>query len=317
MWKYTGTKECNDFLLSLHLFEYKDEKKYIKTLYSITNKIDSNYKRYIIKKSNGKSRMIYEPSALLKEIQKNILTNILNYKSISKYAKGYKKGLSLKDNAIPHINQKNILKLDIKNFFESISFLNIYNSCFSIEYFPKSIGMLLTYLCTYNDHLIQGAPTSAYISNLVMKEFDEELGVWCDKNKIVYTRYSDDMTFSGNLNPHEVILKVKKMLSQLGLELNKSKIHVVNRNFSQRVTGLVVNEKVQVSSKYRREIRKEIYYIMKFGLSSHLKKLNIQVGPEKYLKKLYGKILYVLQIDKENQEFLKYKEIINKLAKHL
>lgn len=84
MWKYIGTKECNDFLLSLNLFHCNDQKKYIKTLYSITNNIESNYKIYKIPKNNGTYRTIYEPNSLLKHIQRKILNNILNYKSISK-----------------------------------------------------------------------------------------------------------------------------------------------------------------------------------------------------------------------------------------
>ena len=273
MWKYIGTKECNEFLLSLNLINCKDEKKYIKTIYSISNNIEKNYKIYKIKKRNGKYRTIYEPILILKQIQKQILNNILNNKSISKYAKAYHKGIQLKDNAIPHINKEMILKLDIKDFFENISFLDIYNSCFPIEYFPKSVGMILTYLCTYDNHLTQGSPTSAYISNLVMKEFDEELGNWCDLMNISYTRYSDDMTFSGKFNPSELITKVRKMLYKLGLELNNDKIHIVYKSSSQNVTGIVVNEKMQVNVKYRNKIRQEIYYMEEFSMFYRLMKM--------------------------------------------
>lgn len=246
MWKYVGVKECNEFLLSLNLFNCKNKNKYIKTLYSITNDIESNYKIYKIKKNNGSYRTIYEPMGLLKKIQRKVLANTLNTRTISKYAKAYHKGLSLKDNALPHVNKKIILKLDIENFFESISFFDVYLSCFSLEYYPKSLGMLLTYLCTYRGHLTQGSPTSAYISNLVMS-----------------------------------------------------------------VTGVVVNEKAQVSAQYRREIRKEMYYISKYGLASHLKRYNVDMTPEDYLNKLRGKILYVLQIDKKNEEFLRYKKAMD------
>ena len=315
MWKYIGTKECNDFLLSLNLINCKDKDKYIKTIYSISNNIEKNYKVYKIKKRNGKYRTIYKPNSMLKHIQKQILINILNNKSISKYAKAYHKGISLKDNAIPHTNKKIILKLDIKNFFENISFLDVYNSCFSIEYFPKSVGFILTYLCTYDNHLTQGSPTSAYISNLIMKEYDEEIGNWCNINDISYTRYSDDMTFSGNFNPSELIIKIRKMLYKLGLELNNDKIHIVNKSQSQSVTGIIVNEKLQVNAKYRNKIRQEIYYIKKFGLKSHLNKCNINVNELKYLDKLYGRILYVLQINKFDQEFLKYKKFIEELKR--
>jgi len=315
VWKYIGKNECNQFLLSLNLINCKDEKNYIKTIYSISNNIEKNYKIYKIKKRNGKYRNICEPSSNLKQIQKRILTNILNNKSISKYAKAYHKGVGLKDNAIPHINKEMILKLDIKDFFENISFVDIYNSCFSIEYFPKSVGMILTYLCTYDNHLTQGSPTSAYISNLVMKEFDEELGNWCNLKNISYTRYSDDMTFSGEFNPGELIVKVRKMLYKLGLELNNNKIHIVHKSSSQKVTGIVVNEKLQVNIKYRNKIRQEIYYIKKFGLSSHMKKSDINIESKKYLNKLYGRILYVLQINEYDKEFIKYKQFIKNLKR--
>ena len=315
MWKYIGTKECNEFLLSLNLINCKDDKKYIKTIYSISNNIEKNYKIYKIKKRNGKYRTIYEPNLILKQIQKQILNNILKYKSISKYAKAYHKGIQLKDNAIPHINKEMILKLDIKDFFENISFLDIYNSCFPIEYFPKSVGMILTYLCTYDNHLTQGSPTSAYISNLVMKEFDEELGNWCNLKNISYTRYSDDMTFSGEFNPSELIVKVRKMLYKLGLELNNNKIHIVHKSSSQNVTGIVVNEKLQVNIKYRNKIRQEIYYIKKFGLSSHMKKSDINIESKRYLNKLYGRIIYVLQINEYDKEFIKYRQFIENLKR--
>ena len=68
MWKYVGTKECNEFLLSLNLINCKNEKKYIKTIYSISNNIEKNYKIYKIKKRNGKYRTIYEPNSILKQI---------------------------------------------------------------------------------------------------------------------------------------------------------------------------------------------------------------------------------------------------------
>ena len=311
MWKYIGTKECNDLLLSLNLFNCKDKKKYLKTIYSISNNIENNYKIYKIKKHNGKFRTIHEPNLLLKHIQRQILNNILNNKSISKYATAYHKGISLKDNVIPHVNKRIILKLDIKDFFENISFIDVYNTCFPIEYFPKSVGMILTYLCTYDDHLIQGAPTSAYISNLVMKDFDEEIGYWCEENKISYTRYSDDMTFSGDFNPSEIIARVRKVLCKLGLELNNKKIHVVMNSSSQNVTGIIVNEKPQLSSKYRKKIRQEVYFIKKYGLKSHLQKRNIN-DTKKYLNSLYGKILFVLQVNDDDDEFKNYKEFIKK-----
>ncbi len=146
-----------------------------------------------------------------------------------------------------------------------------------------------------------------------MKNFDEEIGSWCNNHNISYTRYSDDMTFSGDFIVSDVIRLVRKMLYKLGLELNQDKISIINNSNSQNVTGLVVNEKVQVSKKYRNKIRQEIYYIKKYGISSHINRLNISSNEKDYLKKLNGRILYVLQIDENNKEFLEYKKYIRDL----
>ena len=132
---------------------------------------------------------------------------------------------------------------------------------------------------------------------------------------ISYTRYSDDMTFSGKFNPSELIIKVRKMLYKLGLELNNDKIHIVHKSSSQNVTGIIVNEKMQVSIKYRNKIRQEIYYIKKFGLISHLKKRKISIDKEKYLNMLYGRILYVLQINENDNKFIEYKLFTEKLRR--
>ena len=312
MWKYVGTKECNNFLLSLKLFNCEDDKRYLKTLYSLSNNIEKNYHLFKIKKHNGKVRHIYEPKPLLKHIQRNILKNILNNKEISNYAKAYHDGVSLTDNAYPHLKKRLILKLDIKDFFENISFMNVYKSCFGLEYFPKPVGMLLTYLCTFQEYLPQGAPTSAYISNLVMKDFDEVVGKWCFKNNISYTRYSDDMTFSGDFNPHEVITLVKKELAKLNLNLNYEKIHVIKSSSNQSVTGITVNEKLQVNKKYRLKLRQEIYYIKKYGIDSHMERCHI-VSKDTYLKSLYGKVLFVLNINPYDQEFQEYKSFLKNI----
>lgn len=314
MWKYMSQEMCNQFLLSLHLVDddLSDREK-IKLLYTISNTIDNQYKIIKIKKNKGKLRTIYSPHPLLKSIQRKILHQILNNKTISTYAKAYHPRIGLRDNAIPHLCQKRILKLDIKDFFDHIQFINVYESCFSLAYFPKPVGMILTQLCTYHGYLPQGAPTSAYISNLVMKDFDEEIGNWCLQRNISYTRYSDDMTFSGDFIPSDVIKKVKHHLYPLNLEINYEKIHVINHSQQQNVTGIVVNEKIQVPRLYRRKIRQDMYYIETYGLQSHLEKIGYQKSSETYINQIYGQVLYVLQINAQDEEFQAYQ---NKLKEY-
>ncbi len=315
MWKYIDKQMCNEFLLSLCLIDGKSDKDKIKKLYSISNNIKGNYDTYIIPKKSGGYRLIYSPKYTLKKIQKNILKNILENKKISEYARAYHKGINLVDNVSPHLNKKLILKLDIHKFFQNISFYDVYNSCFPIEYFPKSIGMLLTRLCTYDGHLIEGAPTSSYISNLVMKEFDEEIGFYCKNNQIDYTRYSDDMTFSGDFNPSDIIRMVKKNLRKLGLELNKDKIRVLYRHQRQIITGLVVNDKINVQRTYKKKIRQEIYYIKKYGLDNHLERIGYSGNKIEYLNVILGKINFILNVNYD-KEFVEYKKIINTYRKN-
>ena len=122
------------------------------------------------------------------------------------------------------------------------------------------------------------------------------------------------MTFSGDFNPSKIIAIVKKELRKYNLELNNEKIHVIRNHKCQKVTGLVVNNKVQTPINYRKSIRKEIFYIKKYGLDSHLEYNNIK-DSNKYLNELYGRILFVLQINNTN-EFNEYKEFILKLKSH-
>ena len=309
------TKEANEaFLLSLSLFnENLDAKEYIKKLYAISNQIKDNYFIFKIPKKSGGTRTIYAPNYTLKYIQKQISEKLLKERYISKYAKAYYKGATLKENALVHKNKAVLLKLDIENFFENITFSHVYEEVFYI--YPEKVRVLLTNLCLYDNYLPQGAPTSPYISNIIMRDFDEKIGKWCLQKKISYTRYSDDLTFSGDFEPNEVIKKVKEELFKKHFKINKKKIHVIKNHSQQRVTGVVVNKKIQDSKSYRKEIRKEMYYIKKYGIESHLEKIHSQTKPQKYLQSLSGKISYVLMINKEDKEFKRYKQEIDKMKK--
>ena len=126
MWKYLSKDMEKEFLLSLNLIDGNNETDILNKLYTISNNKEKNYHIFKITKRNGKTRTIYEPQPNLKIIQKNILHNILEDRYISKYAKAYKKGISLKENASIHTNKPLILKLDIKDFFNNITFMQVY-----------------------------------------------------------------------------------------------------------------------------------------------------------------------------------------------
>ena len=298
-----------NFLLSLYAFNNKltDNQK-IKKIYIMSNHITKYYNSFTIKKKSGKDRNILSPYTELKKIQFNILNDLLYDKRISEYAKAYVKNISLIDNVKIHMGYKYILKLDISNFFENISYVDVYN-IFKEYGFSNGLCGVLAHLTTYDEYLPQGAPTSPYLSNLVMRKFDYIIGKWCKKHNINYTRYSDDMTFSMNEYNKELIRFVRVNLYKYGLELNNEKICLINNSSQQKITGIVVNNKIQVDSKYRKTIRQEVYYINKYGIDEHIKRINIE-DKKKYLDSLFGRIQFVLCVDSRNKEFIKYRNTI-------
>lgn len=315
LWKYCEDGQIKDFLVSLDLFapaEMKTERQ-IACLYGLSNHMESHYYKTSIRKKDGTRRYLSVPDGLLKKVQRNIVRHILNGYSVSPYATAYKKGGSVRCNAASHVGQPVLLKLDISDFFGSILFYQVYSAAFPAQYFPPAAAVLLTNLCCYKERLPQGAPTSAPISNLVMKPFDSSMGQWCRDRGITYTRYCDDMTFSGDFDVTRVKNKVRGYLDAMGFALNEKKTRVERAGGRQLVTGLSVNEKVQTTAWYRRQLRQEIYYCKKFGTASHLKRYfekngkytgkEVQLSKKQYLQGLLGKLDYIQFVNPSEQGF--------------
>ncbi len=286
-----------------------------KDVFKLSKNARKHYKLIMLRKKNGGLRYIHSPDPSLKNAQRRILKSILSNINISPYATAYVKGKNLKDNAEPHINHKYLLKMDITDFFGSITYLQVISTAFNANRFPVQIGAMLTSLCCLDDVLPQGAPTSPMLSNIVMKNFDDIIGSWCKKRNISYTRYCDDLTFSADIPLYNVYLKVKDMLEQRGFEVNEEKTKFITNSSSQRVTGLTVNEKVSIPKEYKRQLRQEVYYAIKYGLADSIIKDNkteyIKRGVpniHSYFSHLKGKMFYVLQIEPNNAWFSKATE---------
>lgn len=281
-----------------------------KDLFLLSKNCSKFYEPLLLKKKNGKVRQLYAPNDYLKERQHIILSKIISKLPVSEYATAYKEGSSLFQNALPHVGKRYLLKMDITDFFGSISSEQVYCTAFNTRYYPKQIGLILTELCCKNGFLPQGAPTSPALSNIVMRNFDNNIGYWCDKHGISYTRYCDDMTFSSDKPLYAVYQKVREMLEEMFFELNEKKTHFITNANRQSVTGLTVNDKVSVSAEYKRKLRQEVYYALKYGLSESIiyadKKdfmVNGVPNTEKYYNNLLGRIAFVLQIEPENTWF--------------
>ena len=240
-----------------------------RTLYGLSNNLEKHYHNVYIPKSDGTKRKLSVPDLILKRVQKSIADNILTQYPISNYAKAYKAGSSVQLNALPHVGKKKILKLDIEGFFDNILYSRVKDVVFREDKFSEPIRILLTMLCYYKESLPQGAPTSPAITNIIMYDFDEKIGKFCEENNISYTRYCDDMTFSGDFDEKEIIALVREELRGLGLFLKNRKTAVIGNAKRQTVTGIVVNEKINLTKDYKKNIRRQMYYIKKFGLENH------------------------------------------------
>lgn len=282
-----------------------------KTLYGLSNNLEKHYRNVYIPKSDGSKRKLSVPDVILKKVQKSIADNILTQYPVSRYAKAYKPGSSVQHNARCHVGKKKLLKLDIEGFFDGIMYSQVRNIVFCAQKFSPQISILLTILCYYKEVLPQGAPTSPAITNILMYNFDETVGAFCNKKKISYTRYCDDMTFSGDFDEGEVIAFVKQELGKLGLFLKNRKTAVVPQSKRQTVTGIVVNEKLNITKEYKKNIRQEMYYIKKFGLDDHVSKCGIS-DKMQYLLSLCGRISFVLQTCPDDFEFTEYKSFLQR-----
>lgn len=279
----------------------------LKTLYGLSNHLGNHYHTVYIPKRDGRKRQLSVPDLILKLVQKSIADNILIQHPVSRYAKAYKPGSSVQKNARPHVGKKKVLKLDIEGFFDHILYSQVKDIVFYKEKYSEPIRVLLTMLCYYRDSLPQGAPTSPAITNIIMYDFDETIGAFCKGQNVAYTRYCDDMTFSGDFNEKEIIAFVNKELSKLGLHLNNRKTTVIPASKCQRVTGIVVNEKMNITKDYKKKVRQEMYFIKKFGLDEHLNRIGIS-DKEQYILSLRGRIAFVLQTTPDDVEFMEYKK---------
>ena len=284
----------------------------IKTLYGLSNNLEKHYHNVFIPKSDGTKRKLSVPDLILKNVQRSIVDNILAYYPISKYATAYKVGSSVQRNALPHVNKKKILKLDIEGFFDNITYSRVKDIVFYEDKFSEPIRILLTMLCYHRDSLPQGAPTSPAITNIIMYEFDEKIGAYCTQKGVSYTRYCDDMTFSGEFDEKEIIILVKEELCKLGLFLKNRKTAVIHSAKRQTVTGIVVNEKINLTPKYKKKIRQEVYYIERFGLENHAKNQGI-ADVDRYLTSLQGRIAFVIGTCPEDLEFKRYRDVLRRV----
>jgi len=284
-------QSIDDFSVVTHISKY--------TIYQLSHHSDKYYKTYEIPKKSGGKRTICQPSKKLKGLQSWILANILNKIQVSPSCKGFRKGSSTLDNALPHIGANTILNLDLKDFFPTVSTKQVYN-VFKIIGYNKLIATVFTNICTYKEMLPQGSPCSPMLANLTAWTLDLRIQGYVGKRGISYTRYADDLSFSG-LNPSKVVKiipMIKTIIDDEKFIVNHKKTRIASSARAKIVTGLIVNEdSVGIGKQKYKDLRAKIF---------HLTLLTEQTN-EKLLYHVGGWLSYLNSVDKVRlQKAMKY-----------
>ena len=260
--------------------------------------IDTHYYHEVeIAKKSGGVRILNIPAVSLRVIQKWILKNILETIHISDKAMGFCINKSILTNAKIHVGKKCIISIDLHDFFTSIKSKQIFNVFYYYGY-TINVSYVLAKLCTFEGYLPQGAPTSPYLSNIVCLKLDKRLSGVAKKYNADYSRYADDITFSGNTDISGILPVVNRIIHDEGFAINDKKTRVSFYYQKQEVTGLLVNDNhVHVNRKYLKKLKQEIYYCKKYGVEDHLS----HIGSIKkfYKDHLYGKAYFVKMINEE------------------
>ncbi len=217
-----------------------------------------------IPKRSGGSRQLLIPNDETKAIQRRILMRLLARLRAHPAAMGFESGRSIVDNARPHVGRHVVIKMDVIDFFPATTAERVERYFRRIGWGRKAAA-LLTQMTTHEGGLPQGAPTSPRLSNLVNHGLDASLAAMVARRHGRYTRYADDITISfekhrfAGLDAKRVrgtIQMAARKLKGRGYRAHRSKkLKVLYRHRLQRVTGLVVNEKVQLPRATRHWLR--------------------------------------------------------------
>jgi RNA-directed DNA polymerase len=234
-----------------------------------------SYREFQVPKQSGGTRRIMAPDNSLKALQRRILRRLLARLHNHPAAHGFERGRSIVTNARVHVRQAVVVRMDLKDFFPATRAKRI-RKYFRRIGWNRPAARLLTHLCTFEGGLPQGAPTSPRLSNLVNYRLDARLTGLAARRRLrnlrtgrdagvrdigaVYTRYADDLTFSfATDDPADIryVIRVTRFIvGREGYQLHlHKKLQIRRRHDRQQVTGLVVNDRVNLPRATRRWLR--------------------------------------------------------------
>ncbi|MWW26434.1 reverse transcriptase family protein [Algibacter lectus] len=293
--------------------------------FSRKNSKISHYKRFQMAKKSGGYRLISAPMPKLKKAQHWVLESVLNIVSVHSNAHGCVIGRSIKTNAEPHVGKAVVINQDFKNFFPSVTYARIKGVFLALGY-SNQVATIFSLLCSEpkildvsllgEDYyaqrgerfLPQGAPTSPAITNILCEKLDFRLTGLANKYGFTYTRYVDDITFSGTHDSFDKITPLLKysryVVNSENFNLHPEKLRIMKRNAKQEVTGVVVNEKTNIPKGDLKRFRALLFQIEKDGIEGKYWTKGGNV-----LAQIDGYANYIFQIEPEKGVL--YKKRVN------
>ena len=250
---------------------------------------ERRYRTFEIRRRRDGVRVIRAPVRPLKRIQATLSQALAPYYRPPHTVHGYVSDRSIRTNARVHQRQYWVLRVDLENFFPSINFGRVRGLFLAPPFsFNPSVATLLARICCHENELPQGAPTSPLISNLICRSLDRQLAGLASSARCFYTRYCDDLIFSINrrtcppnlavADPHTGAVRAGQTLREVieshGFRINNAKTLLRKRTQRQIVTGLVVNEFVNVPRDYVRSVRALLHIWRRHGASDALTRLS-------------------------------------------
>ncbi len=304
----------------------------------------AKYKTFEIPKRNGGTRVIKAPIDALKLLQQRLsillqdcadeINGAKNRKD--RISHGFKRRRSIITNARRHRNRRYVFNIDLEDFFPSINFGRvrgyfIRNRIFALD---EDVATVIAQIACHENALPQGSPCSPAISNLIAHVLDMHLVRLAATVGCTYSRYADDLTFSTNkkLFPAEIAEQInssahlwvpgaqlKEVIEYSGFRINSAKTHMQYKTSRQEVTGLVVNNKINVRREYRHTVRAMVHSVLNTGsfevdTTSRISSEENSEHPQGTLEQLHGMLGFIDSIDLYNRNNTAHLETSRRLS---
>lgn len=274
-----------------------------------------HYVRFAIPKRSGGHRVIMAPKRRLKALQRRLLELLASKLPVSEHAHGFRAGRGIRSNAEPHVGQEMVVRVDLKNFFPSVTFGRVRGYLIALGYgYPvaTSLACLMTeaerqpvelddgtlvHVPVSHRHCVQGAPTSPALCNAIVLKLDRRIAGLARKFGVHYTRYADDLTFSGPLDHKQAFgltQAVRRIVEAEGFVVNADKTLLLSQARRQTVTGAVVNQTLGLSRQERRRLRAMLHH------EAHGKPLHDAHKQPVASAHLHGKLAYLKMLNPEH-----------------